>query len=202
MNRNNKFLRQEEMLKAATSIFAKEDFHKVTMEEVAKKAGVGKGTIYRYYKNKEDLYFSIISRGLETLYRYISRLVSREKDTLSKLRRVIFCALRFFELNKSFVKVFLQEEVKFKTMGYEECKENLSKSIDLVEELILKGQEEGVLKEINVSQAASLLIGMAKELFLREIEASSGLSLSKNVELISEIFFFGVAREIPESSYI
>ena len=190
------------MLKAATSIFAKEDFHKVTMEEVAKKAGVGKGTIYRYYKNKEDLYFSIISRGLETLYRYISRLVSREKDTLSKLRRVIFCALRFFELNKSFVKVFLQEEVKFKTMGYEECKENLSKSIDLVEELILKGQEEGVLKEINVSQAASLLIGMAKELFLREIEAPSKLGLSKNVELISEIFFFGVAREIPESSYI
>lgn len=197
-NEENSSKKQQDILKAATRIFAQRDYHKVTMEEIADAAKVGKGTLYRYYKNKEDLYFSIIKKGLETLYEYITREAEKEEDLLSRIKKVISCALIFFEKNKPFVKVFLQEEVKFQTKGFIHCKESLDKSIRLIENLIAQGQKEGVFKTVDVSVAASLLIGMSKAIFLKSLEMTSRLNVQENTELIAQVFLYGLINEKKE----
>lgn len=184
--------RNEEILKIATKVFSKKDYHKVTMDEIADEAGVGKGTLYRYYKSKDDLYFSIINKGLETLYEYILRQIIKDETFPSKIKKVIFCTLKFFDRNKPFVKVFLQEEVKFNTKAYMKCQENLNKTINLIENLLREGQREGYIKKVNVSLAAILLIGMMKSTFLKSIEEPIKESLEEISELIFSTFFSGI----------
>jgi len=55
------------ILTAATELFAAQPFHKVLLSEVAEAAGVGKGTLYIYFKNKEDLYLSVLYSGFAQL---------------------------------------------------------------------------------------------------------------------------------------
>jgi TetR/AcrR family fatty acid metabolism transcriptional regulator len=185
-----------EIIKAATLIFSKADFHKVTMDEIAEAANVGKGTLYRYYKNKEDLYFSIISKGLEALYRYITTTIEKEQDVISKIKKFVYCALRFFEKNKPFVIVFLQEEVKFREKGISECTKILDKITNLLEELILEGQKKGIIKEnISASLSSIFLIGMTKSAFLESIESEIKIDLLNISDLISEVFCEGIVKK-------
>lgn len=185
-----------EIIKAATLIFSKADFHKVTMDEIAELANVGKGTLYRYYENKEDLYFSIISKGLEALYCYITATIEKEQDVIPKIKKFVYCALRFFEKNKPFVIVFLQEEVKFREKGVSECTKILEKITNLLEELILEGQKKGIIKEsISASLSSIFLIGMTKSAFLESIESKIKIDLLNISDLICEVFCEGIVKK-------
>lgn len=184
--------RENDILIAATRIFAKKDYHQVTMDEIARELKVGKGTLYRYYHSKEELYFSIINRGLEALYNYLKRETDKEEDILSKIKKLIYCNLRFFEKNKPFVKLFFQEEIKFKSKGMMQCKNSLEKNVKLVEKLIWDGQLQGVIKVVDVSLCANLLVGMMKQMFLKLTEEEEeNLNIASVTDLIYDAFLNG-----------
>ena len=52
--------KEQQIVRAAAEVFANRDFHRVLMDDVAARAGVGKGTLYRYFPTKDDLYFATI----------------------------------------------------------------------------------------------------------------------------------------------
>lgn len=62
-----------EILKAAAAVFARKGYHRALVDEVAKAAGVGKGTVYRYFRDKEDLFFSILDQGIDRLIEDMER---------------------------------------------------------------------------------------------------------------------------------
>lgn len=190
-NHNSIIQREIQILTAATKIFAKKDYYQVTMDEIAQDLKVGKGTLYRYYHSKEELYFSIINRGLETLYNYTKRETDKEQDTLLKIKKLLFCGLRFFEKNRPFVKLFFQEEIKFREKGMTECKETLSKSTKLTERLIWDAQLEGRVRIVDVSLCASLLVGTMKQIFLKSIEEATELPVAEITDFIYEAFLQG-----------
>jgi len=77
-------------LAAAAKLFASEPFHKVHLSDVAKAAKVGKGTLYTYFKNKEDLYLAVISQGFaHLLTRLRERIVKDAQDALGDLAILI-----------------------------------------------------------------------------------------------------------------
>ncbi len=75
MTSNNKDKRQQIML-AAERLFLGRPFHEVTTDQVAHEAHVGKGTIYRYFKSKDDLFFETAHRGFDELCELLHREVS------------------------------------------------------------------------------------------------------------------------------
>ncbi len=58
-NRPKKILKRQAIMEAAIDVFGKNSFQSANISEIAKRAGVAEGTIYQYFKNKEDLFFSI-----------------------------------------------------------------------------------------------------------------------------------------------
>src|SRR5260370_42216817 len=59
--------KKEEILEAASGVFADREFHEVLIDDVAAQAGVGKGTVYRYFRTKEELYFETILQAFDDL---------------------------------------------------------------------------------------------------------------------------------------
>ena len=59
--------KEQAILDAASQVFALRPFHEVLIDDIAADASIGKGTIYRYFPTKEDLYFATILHGLDTL---------------------------------------------------------------------------------------------------------------------------------------
>lgn len=73
--------KRREILTVAARLFARRPFHEVKLDEVAAEAGVGKGTLYCYFTSKEDLYFSIVESGFQSVVDEIRVALSQSHDS-------------------------------------------------------------------------------------------------------------------------
>ena len=84
------------ILRAAAELFATQPFHKVLLSDVAEAAGVGKGTLYLYFKNKENLYVSLIYSGFSAVVDHLKEQLDKEnQNPVEKLRVVIHETVTF-----------------------------------------------------------------------------------------------------------
>ena len=77
--------REQEFKQAALKVFSTKGYHKSTMAEIAMEAGFGKGTLYWYWKSKEELYFSLIQQMHEEILQLVEEAAKREGTSLEKL---------------------------------------------------------------------------------------------------------------------
>ncbi|MFL5339442.1 MAG: TetR/AcrR family transcriptional regulator [Gemmataceae bacterium] len=87
----------ERMLDAAARLFGHQRFHEVRMDDVANEAGVGKGTIYRYFEDKDQLYLALLDRAARQLHSRIREAVSAARTPQRKLEALAGASLEFFD---------------------------------------------------------------------------------------------------------
>jgi AcrR family transcriptional regulator len=87
----------EKMLNAAVGLFGTQRFHEVRMEDVAARAGVGKGTIYRYFEDKDELYLAMLQRAGQHLAERISRGQEQAETLIGKLEAFVAVVIEFFD---------------------------------------------------------------------------------------------------------
>ncbi len=78
--------RQNDIIKAARQLFADRDFDEVSMDEIAREVGLGKSTLYLYFKNKESLYFAVVLRGIRIWAAMVKEEVKQGYTGLEKLK--------------------------------------------------------------------------------------------------------------------
>ncbi len=88
--------RKEKILKFATIHFAKIGFCSTDMDKIAKNAGVGKGTLYNYFKNKEDLYLSCIEHHFEQTLSYIESKTADSETVENFIKNYIDASIEYF----------------------------------------------------------------------------------------------------------
>src|ERR1700757_1776349 len=88
-------LQAEKMLEAAAALFGTQRFHEVRMEDIASAAGVGKGTIYRYFSDKEDLYMALLERASKQMHDRLGRALKNIKGANARLRAVVSAIISF-----------------------------------------------------------------------------------------------------------
>jgi AcrR family transcriptional regulator len=101
--------RREEILAAAARIFARRGFTNTDLQVVADELGVGKGTIYRYFPAKRDLFLAAVEHALARLDNEIVAAVARETDPLLCMLAAFRTSVRYFERNPDVVQLLVQE---------------------------------------------------------------------------------------------
>ncbi len=98
-------------MKAAERLFATRRFHEITTDDIAQAAGVGKGTIYRYFKDKDDLFFTTAAAGFEDLCKVLEAIQVEEgksfEDQLCAAARQIS---EFFESRRQLIRMMPADE--------------------------------------------------------------------------------------------
>ena len=77
--------RQNDIIDAARKLLAAKDFNEVSMDEIAREVGLGKSTLYLYFKNKESLYFAVVLRGTRIWAEMVKEKVKKGNTGLEKL---------------------------------------------------------------------------------------------------------------------
>ena len=88
--------KERAILDAAAKVFAMKPFHGVLIDEIASDAGIGKGTIYRYFETKDELYFATTLHILDQLADALSESLVLEKSATKRLERIAQECLRFY----------------------------------------------------------------------------------------------------------
>src|SRR5215831_19476878 len=77
------------ILEAARTVFARKGFHDTTVDDIAAAAGVAKGTVYLYYRSKQDIYLEALRFGFSSLIAALGREIEQQSETEQKLRSFI-----------------------------------------------------------------------------------------------------------------
>jgi len=106
--------RREEILDAAGQLFAEAGYSDTDVQALADRLQVGKGTIYRYFPSKQELFLAAVDRGMEGLREFIENEVAEVEDPLEKIVRAIYSFLAYFAEHPELVELFIQERAQFK----------------------------------------------------------------------------------------
>src|SRR5262245_65403616 len=100
---DNSATKHARILQAAVELFTEQDFHQVLMDDVAERANVGKGTLYRYFPTKEELYFATIFEGWDQLATELEEVVQQDGLLHDLLEDVTRHVLSYFWHRRQFV---------------------------------------------------------------------------------------------------
>ena len=143
--------RKEEILDAAQKVFFEKELTTATMDEIAEKAELSKGTLYLYYKSKEDMYLGVLMRGMEELHTEYERIGLSDISTVEKLEKLKASYIDYFYKNRKFFRMtnFLQSPHFHKQVSDEmkqSCDTEGQKVWNIIDSVLQHGVEEGVLR--------------------------------------------------------
>ena len=135
------------IIQAATRIFAEKGFFKATVSDIATAAEVAEGTIYLYFKNKDDVLISIFETSMDMFLREVEEELSSLQDASERLRRFILLHLSLVERHQELAQV-LHVELRQSSKFMREYRGGRFRDyLQFVQNLIESGQKQGVFRE-------------------------------------------------------
>lgn len=180
----------DEILEAASRVFAAKDFHEVLIDEIAETGGIGKGTVYRYFRTKEDLYFATILRGLDRLHELLSAALPTEASPERQLERLAREILSFYWNQRSLL-MLLYRDPRHVTERKGELRARHDRIAGLVQKAIVDGIERREFRGVDARTGAQLFLGMIRgiNIFRRDEDTPDVL-----VDQIVGTFIRGISR--------
>lgn len=177
------------ILDAASRVFASRPFHEVLIDTIASDAGIGKGTIYRYFETKEDLYFATVLHVVETLAAELDLRGRLESSATRRLEAIATLIIqRFWE--KRYLLPFFQRDEQFPTLEIELIKRR-EPILRVVQEAVLAGIEQREFRGIDARIGAELFLGMVRSMNLFHSREDR---LDDVVAQLMSVFVDGIGR--------
>src|SRR5262245_44071129 len=184
------------ILEAARAVFAKKGFHETTVDEIADAAGVAKGTVYLYYRSKQDIYFEALRFGFMSLITTLEREIGETEGIDEKLRAFIAAKLDYCAQNRDFFKIYYSElgkipihpgaiNSKFKDLYFEQAR--------LVESILKAGARKGIIRSGPHNRTALAILDVIRGVVTEHLLGWSRSSVEQDVDFIFNLIWKGIA---------
>ena len=185
---SKKAIRRESIIQAAIEVFSKKGFQAATISEIAQTAGVAEGSIYQYFKNKEDLFFSIPIEETKEFRTQLELHLEGIFGAFNKIRKFVWYFLYFFKVNPEYGRMLMLEMRVSKSFVKTDTYDVLKKSVGHVLEIILEGQEEGVIrKDTDVYILRHLVLGVLEHIVTRWLLKGGKYDLLEHHQEVSQL---------------
>ena len=204
IEKNNKY---NQILEAAVKVFARQGFYQSTIAQIAKEAGVADGTIYLYFKNKDDILVQFFSYRTKQVFESFREEVDRAKASSDKLRNLVRRHLAEFQRDRDGAVVYQVETHQSSRLAEEQIREMSQMYRDLISEIIEQGQQEGTIrKDLYVGLVKRFIIGAVDEVINTWLHSNGEYDLVSMAHPLVELFMTGIgqrpaaAGQIPPDS--
>ena len=186
----------ETILRAAIKVFARGGFFNSKVADVAREAGVADGTVYLYFKNKDDILVSIFNHVMDEALALGRARLSEIDHPLEKLKGIVFAHLNRFGNDRDLAIVF-QVELRSSTKFMEQFSATkVTEYLDLIRSVIEEGKSKRVFRRgLNTTIAAKVLFGALDEMVTNWVLSHKRYSLIATAEPVIDLFLHGVAEE-------
>jgi TetR/AcrR family fatty acid metabolism transcriptional regulator len=190
---DKKAIKRELIIQAAIEVFGKNGFRNSRISEIARRANVAEGTIYQYFRNKEDLFFYIPVEKTNEFCRELDLHLGGIHGALNKIRKFIWYYLYFFKTNPEYSRILMLEMRVNKSFIKTKTYRSIRKFTDKVLEIIEEGQREGIIKkDVNLYVIRQLILGILEHLVTRWLLKGGRYNLIEDCNKVSELVFHGI----------
>jgi len=187
--------KRDAILRAATKVFAQNGFFQSQVADVARVAGVAAGTVYLYFRSKDDLLVSIFEGSMREVIAEGRRALDGVDDPTERLRLIARLHLGRLGKNKDLAVVFqveLRQSVKFMERFSETF---LQDYFALIRDTIANGQKSGAFrKNLNATTATKIFFGALDEMATNWMLSRRKYDLTAEADAVVDLFVNGVGR--------
>ena len=193
-----KELRENQIKEAALQLFSEKGFYGTTITQIAEAAGLGKGTIYWYWKSKEELAFSLVEDMLSAFLELIEAARDEEGGFEERFARLVKEVAELYVVEKEHCRllwkfradrhyIFDPDYTSKVTAYYVRIREAIA-------DLIRQGVENGELRDIDPRLAAYILLGITEGLEIEWLENEDDFDLGEGLEMVFANLYQGLKR--------
>lgn len=158
--------KRRQIMKAAATLFTRRRFHEITLDDVAKAAKVGKGTIYLYFKDKDDLFFQTALAGFDDLCNLLAEKIPTTAPFEEQLNIAALQISSYFQRRRQVLRMIEAEDARMfwcKGEGREAWKQRRQRVVEMVVAIMRHGVQEGkVRRDIPPQAMANILMEMLR----------------------------------------
>lgn len=190
---SKKDLKKQKIIEAAIEVFSKNNFQNSTISQIAQKADVAEGTIYQYFKNKEDLFFSIPLEKTKDFCNELELHLQGITGALNKVKKFIWYYLYFFKTNPDYGRTLMLEMRVNKSFAKTKAYDSFKNLTNRILEIIKEGQEEGVIrKDVNIFIIRQLILGILEHVVTRWLLKGETYDMLEHYRDVSDLVLHGI----------
>jgi AcrR family transcriptional regulator len=185
---------REKILNAALDLFYEKGFHLATVDEIAERAGVGKGTLYRYFASKSALFNELIKSRIEELERTAQAVLDGQDDVLTMITKYVRIYFEFFDHNKRLYRLILQERLDLADQVQEMYVKKVMRRIPVLKRKIREASQHGVLKDVDFQTVFYGVMGFIHGVIQKWLVNECSYSLVDELPTVIEVLFYGFVK--------
>lgn len=190
--------RREQIIAAARKVFARKGYSWTKTEDIAAELGVGKGTLYRYFKDKRGLFLAVCDEGFARLEDIASRDAYPLGDPRERLRALVKVFYEFFDGEPDHIEIMMQLRGEFKEEYQQRFAEGNNRHTERLAQLLGEGTGLGHFRDVDPAMGAlaisALLMGTLQDFYYRRRDKR----LADYVGPITDFVMNGLLREHAE----
>lgn len=185
--------KRDAIMRAATQVFARRGFFNAQVADIARAAGVAAGTVYLYFRSKDDLLVSLFERTMREAIAEGRAALAGASDPRERLRRIARLHLERLGRDRDLAVVF-QVELRQSTKFMERFSSSyLREYLGLIREAVEAGQAAGLFRrDVNPTTAAKILFGALDEMATNWMLSRRRYALERDADTVIDLFLHGV----------
>lgn len=192
---NDKYHR---ILDAAVKVFAEQGFHQATISQIAREAGVADGTIYLYFKNKDDILVQFFGYKTRQVFSGFREEMEKGGSTEEKLRNLIRRHLEEFQKDRCMALVYQAETRRNSPVVAHQIREMAKLYLDIVAEVVEQGQTEGsIRKDLFLGLVKRFILGAVEEVINTWLWSGGKYDLVSMADPLVDLFLRGIGAPVP-----
>jgi len=187
--------RMAELVAAARKVFSERGFHNATMEEIARLAGVAKGTIYLYYPSKRAAYWAALEQGILAMLEETRRSMEAARTSEAKIRAFIQCKISYCERNRDFFKIYYSEfghSLTHPVRLRKQFGELYLQQAQILKAVLEEGVGHGAIRPIPTDAAAFAICDLTRSVATQRVLGRDKTDLRDAVSFIFELVWKGL----------
>lgn len=183
---------RKQVLQAAIEVFAAEGYYEADVQVIADRAGVGKGTVYRHFGDKEKLFRAAARHALEQMSESIGQEIHPGQSAVVYLRNIAVGCARYYTAHPEALELIVQERAAFRKSATPTHRLRHSEGRHVVEEELRRGIESGELRPIDVRATFEAFGDLLFGCIFNSVVTGKPSSLVPRVQHAMDIFFEGI----------
>lgn len=186
-------IKKRKIIDAAISILNKKEYYRIPVDEIAKKAGVAKGTIYLYFKSKEEIYFSVIFTLIDSVKEIINSISEKDLSAREQFELLLDTMTDFLSQNRQIFMSIRQQLEPVKGKLQIELHKKFLEIITSISRIIDKGIKNKEFKSFNPYVVSALVFSTSTLIAHRQIEGGRE-DINITPSLLKDILLNGIGK--------